>query len=153
MEFYPICLIDRISEWAWPRPLPSSLAKGTSDAIGQIKAQDKTLRTELCSESHQARGIFALLLLACPGPASVGSLPSKDLYFQRTFLKHQILKRNARLTPCPMFSSDQAGWRGGDHENMVERSPWQEPRWGKQTHRRLWKQPSQVDSGRSRSSD
>lgn len=145
MKFCPICLIDRISEWAWPRPLPANPAKGTSDPVGQIKAQDKTLRTELCSESHQPRGIFALLLFAGPGPASVGSLPSKDLYFQRTFLKHRILKRNACSTPCPWFSSDQAGRCGGDHANMVERSPWRMPHWGKQ--------PSRVDSGRSRSPD
>lgn len=145
-------MTDRISERAWLRPLPSSPARGTSDPIGQIKAQDKTLRTELCSESHQPRGIFALLL-ACPGPASVGSLPSKDLYFQCTFLKHRILKRNARSTPCPWFSSDQSGRRGGDRENMVEHSPRQVPHWGKQTHRRLWKQPSWVHSRRSLSPD
>ena len=152
MKVSPICLTDRISEQAWLRPLPSSPAGGTLDPVGQIKAQDKTLRTELCSESHQPWGIFALLL-ACPGRASVGSLPSKDLYFQCTLLKHRILKRNARSTPCPWFSSDQSGRRGGDRENMVERSPRRVPHWGKQTHRRLWKQPSRVHSRRSLSPD
>ena len=47
MKLYPIRLIDRVSEQGWPRPLSSSPAKGTSDLTGQIKVQDKTLRTEL----------------------------------------------------------------------------------------------------------
>ena len=40
-------LMDRASEQGWSRPLPSSPAKETSDLTGQIKTQDKTLRTEL----------------------------------------------------------------------------------------------------------
>lgn len=44
---YPLCLIDGVLEQGRPRSLPSSPAKETSDLTGQIKIQDKTLRTEL----------------------------------------------------------------------------------------------------------
>lgn len=47
MILYPLHLIDKVSEQGWTRPLPSSPAGETSDFTGQIKVQDKTLRTEL----------------------------------------------------------------------------------------------------------